>query len=396
MEREPTAAGEKPAGSTTFGAIARKLTGRRALILAAILVASIGALHAALNFGGEESVPLSAGAPKRVATTAIAPPEKLAEKITIARPNAPRSDAAVGPREAAPSVTNTLANPPAPTTGASETSAPTINPWTMAANPSGNDLTSAIGRATGLSHPPAAGPPSLTAQPSELPEAFPRGLRSAALTGNAAAEYEIGVRYAEGRGVTLNYEEAARWFERAANRNLAPAQYRLGSLYEKGNGVKKDLDQARRLYRAAADAGNGKAMHNLAVLYAEGLEGKPDFRNAAEWFRQAAMRGIADSQYNVAILYARGLGVEQNLAESYKWFALAAQRGDQDAAKKRDDVSARLEPAQLTAAQQAAQSFKAQQQPDDAVSVAGPEGGWENTATPAKPKPGGNRRRTQT
>ena len=86
-------------------------------------------------------------------------------------------------------------------------------------------------------------------------------------------------------------------------------------------------------------------MHNLAVLYAEGIDGKPDYKTAAQWFRKAAEHGVADSQYNLGILYARGIGVEQNLAESYKWFALAAAQGDQDAAKKRDDVGARLDAA---------------------------------------------------
>ncbi|MCC7348236.1 MAG: sel1 repeat family protein, partial [Variibacter sp.] len=182
-----------------------------------------------------------------------------------------------------------------------------------------------------------------------------------------------------------------RWFERAANRDLAPAQYRLGSLYEKGHGVKKDLDQARRLYRAAADKGHAKAMHNLAVLYAEGIGGKPDFRSAAEWFRRAAQHGVADSQYNLGILCARGLGAEQSLTESYQWFALAALQGDQDAAKKRDDVAARLDAQALALARAAVQGFKPQPQPEAAVTVATPAGGWDAAAstppatTPAKP-----------
>ena len=121
------------------------------------------------------------------------------------------------------------------------------------------------------------------------------------------------VRFAEGRGVPVSLEEAARWFERAASKGLAPAQFRYASLLEKGQGVKKDLVQARRLYLAAAAKGNGKAMHNLAVLYAEGVDGKPDYATAAQWFRKAALRGIADSQYNLGVLCARGLGTEKNV-----------------------------------------------------------------------------------
>jgi hypothetical protein len=137
-------------------------------------------------------------------------------------------------------------------------------------------------------------------------------LRAAAAAGNPAAEYEIGVRYSEGRGVTANLELAAQWFDRAAQQGLAPALYRLGSLHEKGQGVKKDLNKARQLYLVAADKGNAKAIHNLAVLYAEGIDGKPDYNTAAQWFRKAALRGVADSQYNLGILYARGIGVDQN------------------------------------------------------------------------------------
>jgi localization factor PodJL len=200
-------------------------------------------------------------------------------------------------------------------------------------------------------------------------------LRAAAAAGNSAAEYEIGIRFSEGRVVAQSFEEAAHWLARAADHGLAPAQYRLGSLYEKGQGVKKDLIEARRLYLSAAQQGNAKAMHNLAVLYAVGFEGGPDYRAASEWFHKAAQYGVADSQYNLGILYARGVGVEQNLAESYKWFALAAPQGDKDAAHKRDDVAAQLDAKALTAAQQSVQTFTADAQPDKAVRVEPPGDG---------------------
>ena len=188
-------------------------------------------------------------------------------------------------------------------------------------------------------------------------------LREAALAGNAAAEYEVGLRYAEGRGVTANFSEAARWLDLAAKQGLAMAQFRLAGFHEKGIGVKKDVETARRLYKAAAEQGNAKAMHNLAVLYAEGAAVKPDYRTAAQWFRLAADHGVADSQYNLAILYARGIGVDRNLIESDKWFALAADQGDQEAGKKRDDVAKRLDPQALATAKLAVQTFAPQPQP---------------------------------
>jgi localization factor PodJL len=211
-------------------------------------------------------------------------------------------------------------------------------------------------------------------------------LRAAALSGDASAAYEVAIRFAEGHGVAQNNEAAAHWLDRAAKLGLAPAQFRLGGLYEKGIGVKKNLATAHDFYRAAADKGHGKAMHNLAVLYAEGVDGAADYRTAAQWFRKAADRGITDSQYNLGILYARGIGVEQNFAESYKWFVLAANGGDKDAAKKREEVAAHLDPQSLAAARQAAQNWMAEPQPADAVEVKA----WDppaGTTPAAKSKP---------
>ncbi|MEP3280130.1 MAG: peptidoglycan-binding protein [Stappiaceae bacterium] len=183
-------------------------------------------------------------------------------------------------------------------------------------------------------------------------------LRTAAVGGDPAAQFEVAVRLTEGKGIRPNLEQAAQWYERAANQDLAPAQYRLASLYEKGRGVKKDLGLAQAWYLKSARQGNAKAMHNLAVLYAEGAAGEPKFDDAANWFQKAASHGVRDSQYNLGILYARGLSVERNLEESYKWFALAAKQGDRDAGSKRDEIANAMTADMLTRAQLAVDSWK--------------------------------------
>jgi localization factor PodJL len=220
-------------------------------------------------------------------------------------------------------------------------------------------------------------------------------LRAAALKGDPTAAYEIGVRFAEGKGVAPNFDEAAKWYDRAAQAGVVPAIFRLGTLYEKGLSVKKDVDIARRYYMQAAERGNAKAMHNLAVLDADGGGKGANYKNASQWFRKAADRGVADSQFNLGILYARGIGVEQNLAESFKWFSLAAAQGDADAIRKRDDIAKRLDAQSLAAAKLAIQTFTSEPQPDDAANVATPAGGWDAAqATTSKPaaKPASTKR----
>ncbi|MDR3374859.1 MAG: peptidoglycan-binding protein [Ancalomicrobiaceae bacterium] len=179
-------------------------------------------------------------------------------------------------------------------------------------------------------------------------------LRTAAMSGDAKAQFEVGMRYAEGRGVAPDPKEAAAWYERAAGHSFQPAAYRLGSAYEKGLGVPRDVDKAKHWYQIAAEGGNVRAMHNLGVLFANGR----DMASALPWFQKAAEAGLKDSQFNLGIIYALGSGVKADLAASYKWFALAAAQGDQEAGKKRDDIATHLDKTVLATAKLAVSTWK--------------------------------------
>ncbi len=202
------------------------------------------------------------------------------------------------------------------------------------------------------------GTPGLAARPSgavsrsvEMPPAMlgPLSLRHAAANGDANAQLEIAARYAEGKGVPQDFEQAAVWYQRAAAHGHATAQYRLGALYERGVGVQADPARARVWYGRAAAQGNVRAMHNLAVLSAGRAGNSPDYPSAVQWFAEAASRGLADSQYNLGILYESGLGVPASLTDAYKWYSLAARSGDKDAIRRRDAVRTRLDSAALNA-----------------------------------------------
>jgi localization factor PodJL len=367
---------------------------RRALVLGvSALLVLYGAMQVVSmlgGFGGEAPRPTSSQTqppqPTKLAAPAIAPaPAVAAEPAALPPPAAPGAQTSTEPL-VAPTPTASLIAPMPVTARALPAAQPAPASETTGSVKPPLDITAVS--------TPAAPAAARTANLADKLPASIGGpaLRTAGAAGNPAAEYEIGVRFAEGRGVPANMELAVQWLERAANQGLTPAQYRLGSLYEKGQGVKKDLEKARTLYLAAADKGNAKAVHNLAVLYAEGIDGKPDYRTAAQWFRKAAERGVADSQYNLGILYARGIGVDQNLAESYKWFSLAAAQGDQDSAKKRDDVSGRLDQQSLVAARLAVQTWVAEPAPDEAMTVKAPANGWDGAPAAAPVKPAARRK----
>jgi localization factor PodJL len=204
-------------------------------------------------------------------------------------------------------------------------------------------------------------------------EAGPVALREAAAAGDPKALFEIGNRYAGGRGVPEDMAAAAQWYEQAADEGLAPAQYRIGNLYEKGIGVQRDVAAAKTWYQLAAAQGNASAMHNLAVLFAMGADGTTDNESAARWFGEAAERGVKDSQFNLGILAAKGVGMEQNLEEAYQWFALLAKAGDKDAAEKRDEVATALRPEQLENARAAVELWRAKPVDPEANTVEVPD-----------------------
>ena len=176
----------------------------------------------------------------------------------------------------------------------------------------------------------------------------PASLRQAAMNGDAMAQYEVGLRYAAGRGVPQDMAAAFQWHTRAAARGLAPAQFRLAAMYERGQGTASDIEKARAWYLRAAEQGHVKAMHNLAVLSVGG--GRSDYRLATKWFTEAAERGLADSQFNIAVLYQNGLGVPKDFKEAYKWLSLAARSGDGEAASRVASIKSQLSPADLQAA----------------------------------------------
>ncbi|QDP22520.2 tetratricopeptide repeat protein [Bradyrhizobium cosmicum] len=354
---------------------------RSLLVGASVVVIVLGTFKMAMNL-------LDGG-------TAPPAPQAMEDSSSAPAPQTPPVESKpAAPEQVTPSMTSptpigkqSLNNSaPAPVAGSGNSASVEIPPAPAAAPPpaASSDVTGAL---TGTSRARIG---LVQVPPSEkLPDGIGGPvLRTAAMKGDAAAAFEIGMRFAEGKGVAANYDEAAKWYDRAAQAGVVPATFRLGTLYEKGLGVKKDADIARRYYTQAAERGNAKAMHNLAVLDADGGGRGANYKSAAQWFRKAADRGVADSQFNLGILYARGIGVEQNLAESYKWFSLAAAQGDGDASGKRDDVAKRLDPQSLAAAKLAIQTFSAEPQPDDAVNVTAPAGGWDSAPQAnAKPAP---------
>jgi hypothetical protein len=107
--------------------------------------------------------------------------------------------------------------------------------------------------------------------------------------GDAGAQFWLGAGYEQGWSGRADFQEALKWFRRAAAQGNADAQNNLGQMYEDGEGVQKDYVQAAQWYRKAAEhvpdrGGAGQGRNNLGLLYMEGLGVPKDYVEAYMWF----------------------------------------------------------------------------------------------------------------
>lgn len=177
------------------------------------------------------------------------------------------------------------------------------------------------------------------------------------------AAYNHGFSYFQGRGVQQDYAEAAKWFREAADQGHVEAEFSLGVIYNLGLGALQDDAEAFKWFRRAAEQGYAPAQFNVAIMYSKGRGVPKDFAEGAKWLRRAAEQGHAPAQHNLGFVYEKGHGVPKDSVQAYMWSSLAASKlppgeGGEDAAKRRDEVAAKLTPKQLTRAQELARKWK--------------------------------------
>jgi TPR repeat protein len=123
-------------------------------------------------------------------------------------------------------------------------------------------------------------------------------------------------------------DEAVAAFRKAADQGHPPAQYDLGWRYANGRGVAQDYVEAVRWYRKEADQGHPPAQNNLGVMYTNGWGGPRNHLEAVRWFRKAADQGHLLAQSNLGWMYATGQGVAKDDTEAFRWYRKAAEGGD--------------------------------------------------------------------
>ena len=148
-----------------------------------------------------------------------------------------------------------------------------------------------------------------------------------AQTGDAYAQYFLGLLYRDGGLLIPDTEKAKHWLERAAKQEVHAAQYALGRLFLSDDPDVHDPSEGIRWMKAAAQNGNDYAAYILGEEYLSGKHVVKNSGTAAEYMHQAAQADNPWAQYLMGKLYLMGEGVEQDEDTAYEWFQAAAEQG---------------------------------------------------------------------
>lgn len=172
--------------------------------------------------------------------------------------------------------------------------------------------------------------------------------RSAAETGNAWAQRQLGFEYFTGRGVEKDLVEAVKWWRKSAEQGDALSQFGLAGCYLLGHGVPEDHKNAVLLFRKAADQGLPDAHYALATCYDSGKGVEPNEAESIKHYLISAKGNYARAQFNLGVIYYLGKGVEKDPAEAYAWLSLSNSQG-WEGKRQLEDLEQRLPPETIKA-----------------------------------------------
>jgi len=155
-----------------------------------------------------------------------------------------------------------------------------------------------------------------------------------------------------------DFATALQHLEPLAKQDDARAQYNLGVMYHHGWGVTQDDREAVEWFRSAAEQGHTHAQSSLAVMYRHGRGVTQNYSEAVRWYRRAAEQGEVTAQFNLGSMYALGQSVAPNPVLAYMLENLAAAQGNKIARFTRNESLKNLTPEQITEGQRLASEWQ--------------------------------------
>ncbi len=176
----------------------------------------------------------------------------------------------------------------------------------------------------------------------------------AAKRGDREAQYIAGGMYFRGMGTEPNYARAFQLLHGAAlkGKSTPESQKLLGEFFLIGHTVPQNYEEALKWYKKAANNGDREAQSELGYLYFAGRGIEQNFKKAFFWTEKAARQGLAVAQYSLGIMWYSGNGVDDaDLINAYAWLSVAAANNYPDAIVVQNFLKTSLNREELVQAQ---------------------------------------------
>lgn len=187
--------------------------------------------------------------------------------------------------------------------------------------------------------------------------------------GDAIAQFNLGLLYAQGRVILQDYRIALQWYLAAAEQGHPEAQNKLGELYVSGKGVAQDFKKAMNWFLLSAKQENATAQLHIGDMYAEGQGVPQDYREVFKWYQLAAKQGDSVAHARLAECYEKGLGTAQNSRVAIDWLNTAITSAP-DMNQRKAYIARRDEIAQLIDSRKLAIEQKLAREEADRVKAA--------------------------
>ena len=159
-----------------------------------------------------------------------------------------------------------------------------------------------------------------------------RYYKMSALKLDMDAMYAYGRMLLYGEGGTEDIQSAIHWLHGAADAGQTDAQLLLGQLYENGTKISMDLEEAEKWYARAADSHQPQNVmaYGRFLFYKRPEKGS----EAVKCLEPMARLGNIEAQYMLGMCYGKGIGVKKDKKMMRHWLERAAARGHEAAGKR--------------------------------------------------------------
>ena len=148
------------------------------------------------------------------------------------------------------------------------------------------------------------------------------------------ALHDLGKQYEMGINRECDLAEAFKWYKSAADSGLAKAQYKVGLMLAEGTGVEVDKEAAAKYLRAASK----EFAH--AVHVAERIQNEDDFSSTSVDDLESS---VVNSNDTKALLEAGKMNLPHNLKNAVWYLSLAAAKGNEEALQELEKLDTGIE-----------------------------------------------------